>query len=169
MGIRGTLFLAAAFGKSVHVGVWEVFNSELVHNVFYEDGSLRDIYVFDTTVKDWQCIMDYFISAHVTNTFYVDGEPHSIPKLSTDIFLDRQFMWSIEYEGILFNTHFFGVTEIEFDVNPSDVKTADKANHVVMFMTKLAQLTNKAVVLTPENCPESPLFKLNSDGSLTIY
>lgn len=91
--------------------------------------------------------MDYFVSSNAPNTFHVDDELQLIPNESTEIFgktHNHHCMWSIEYQGILLNTHFFSDTEIEFDVNPSDVKTADNANHVVAFMTKLAQITKKS-------------------------
>ena len=75
---------------------------------------------------------------------------------------------SINTNGVLINCHFFSEDEIEFDIDPKEVKSKSKADDVFEFMKNLSKILVKESILTGENSPEYPLVTVNPDGTLII-
>ncbi|RTR26584.1 hypothetical protein EKG37_21180 [Robertmurraya yapensis] len=75
---------------------------------------------------------------------------------------------SININGVLINCHFFSVDEIEFNIDPKEVKSKYEANAVFEFMKNLSKILDKESILTGENSPEYPLVTVNPDGTLII-
>ena len=129
---------------------------------FSPDGSLRDIYIFDTTVEDWQAIVDRVRRADVTLRFFVDGETAQLPERVADVFAIQQRATPslrIETDGIGINCHFFARDEVEFDVDPREILGPAKLDVVVRFMKLLSETVRKAVVLTHENAPSAVILR----------
>jgi hypothetical protein len=77
----------------------------------------------------------------------------------------------------VFNSHctrfpeepFFTVEEIEFDIDPREVKGQQELNALFGFMRCLAQATDKEVVLTAENMREIVIFRASPGNAAIEY
>ncbi|MFJ7973690.1 hypothetical protein [Psychrobacillus sp. NPDC096389] len=148
--------------------------SEVLDNVFFNDGSLRDIYVLDVDLVDWQKFYDWIYLSRWEITLYKDGlETVNEIKNVIELFEEREnhsILLSIDIDGAaLINCHFFSKDEMEFDVNPIDIKSLNEANAVFGFMKKLSSVLDKEIFLTEENMPEHPLVTIKSDDALFIH
>src|SRR5262245_30449355 len=107
-----------------------------VRDEFAFDGSLRDIYVFGTSIADWQRMLDAFRSTGYTLTYFRADQPTGLPANAADAFpppeeCDRRL--SVRFAGVLANCHFFTVEEIEFDIDPREVKGQQELNALFGF------------------------------------
>jgi hypothetical protein len=125
-------------------------------------GSLRDIYVRDADLRDWQKVLDFLRNARFPLDFRIDGVPTDLPLAADDVLA----LWEraapalfIDLEGVRMASYFFAPDEIEFDLDPRDVVRPDQADRVLGFVQDLADLLGKPVLLTPENDPEHPLVR----------
>jgi hypothetical protein len=125
---------------------------------FYKDifapdkGSLLDVRVFDTTLQDWQSVLDY-LSAHYVIRYSENWVSKPLPSAEV-IWKKRQqvtVLLEIELSGFNVNAHFFVENEIEIDIRPEDVDSRDKTDSVFEFMTSLATVLGKEVFLVPEH------------------
>jgi len=126
---------------------------------FYVDGSLRDIYVQDTTVADWDVFLDA-VSSKITATF-VDGEPHPLPTQASEIFErsdGESFLLEINLGQVKMNSHFFTEEEIELDIDPSDVTSQTELDAIVDVLAVIGRALGRDVILTDENQPTSVWF-----------
>lgn len=145
---------------------------ETVRDEFTFDGSWRDIYVFRTTIADWQRMWDAIRSAGYGLTYFRAGHSAEIPTKVEDAFplpdeCDRRL--SVCFAGILANCHFFTTEEIEFDIDPREVQGQQQLNALLEFMRCLAQATDKDVVLTAENTREIVVFRVLPAKSVAEY
>jgi hypothetical protein len=76
---------------------------------------------------------------------------------------------SVWFAEVLANCHFFTAEEIEFDIDPRDVKGQRELNALFDFMRCLAQATDKDVVLTAENMPEIVIFRISPGQAAIQY
>jgi hypothetical protein len=143
---------------------------ETVRGEFVFDGSWRDIVVFGTDLTDWQRMLDGIRSAGYEFVYYRADEPTELPAKACDAFplsgeCDRRL--SVWFAGVLANCHFFTEEEIEFDIDPREVKGQRELDALFGFMRCMAKSVNKDVVLTAENMPEIVVFRLRP-GKLPI-
>ncbi|GAA0338166.1 hypothetical protein GCM10008967_30560 [Bacillus carboniphilus] len=143
--------------------------NEVLENVFFIDGSLRDIYVLDADKDDWQKFYDWVLANPWEILFYKDGQIAEYKeKVVTNIFKDKEngtiHLMSIKLNSVLINCHFFSEEELELDIDPKDVKDIRAASTVFDFMRELSINLDKESILTGENCPENPLVSVRSDG-----
>ena len=132
-----------------------------VERDFEWDGSLRDIYVFDTTLDDWQRMLERIRQGPHPYCFTVDSETCSMPPEAARIFALRNeacVCLSLTCAGMVLNCHFFGEEQIEFDLDPREVN-ADRWPALLGFLASLGELLGRDVVLTPENFPEGPIVR----------
>ena len=125
-----------------------------VAHEFTSDGSLRDIYVFPSTVSDWQSVLE-FVRHHSTDPSYtVDGEPAAWPASAADVFATRAHaspaLW-FRFGGIHFAAHFFTEAEVEFDFHPNDVRSQPDLDSLLSFLRQVGDLLAKPISVTPEN------------------
>ena len=133
------------------------------------DGSLRDIYVFDTGIDDWTLMLQLLKRKLYGMTFFLDGEVSTLPAEAGSIFAlgsQHACQLSVDLSGLLLNCHFFCLDQIEFDISPREVTDEAKFEAIICFMQNLASELNKTVVLTPENAPESVLFRATPGGAV---
>src|SRR5262245_50232653 len=145
---------------------------ETVRDEFAFDGSWRDIYVFGTTIADWQHTLDAIRSAGYRLTYFHAGQPTEMPSMAEDAFplpdeCDRRL--SVWFGDVLANCHFFTDEEIEFDIDPREVKGQKGLNALFGFMRCLAQATDKDVVLTAENMREIVIFRVSPGKAAIEY
>ncbi|NML64066.1 hypothetical protein HHL22_02505 [Hymenobacter sp. RP-2-7] len=145
---------------------WEKLRNE----IYYIDGSWRDIYVLDVNQKDWQQWTDYVNENYVIDWFAV-GCDNDI----TQERIDFEFIaskWNLGYypttariylAEIQINCHFFTDELIENDIDPSQIKSIDDHDRLVSYMKSISYLLNKEVILTAENIREAILIRINCD------
>ncbi len=139
---------------------------------FEPDGSLRDIYIQDATVEDWRVVVVRILDSGYRAELQLHGAAVPMPTEFEAVFggefdeNDRYFM-SFTVGDIALDCHFFTLTEIEFSFAPNDV-TKTSLRHLLAFMIDLGEATKKPVIMTPENYPQSPIYRYdNSDHRLT--
>lgn len=145
--------------------------NKVLDKVFFNDGSLRDIYVLEGDLSDWQKFYDWIRTSPWKILFYKDGKITAYEEKDVAKIFDEKenggiHLMSIDIKGVLINCHFFSVDELEFDIEPKKVKNVSQAIGVFGFMIKLSKILGKESILTLENCPEKPLVIVKSDGNL---
>jgi hypothetical protein len=147
---------------------WGTFAGE-----FYRDGSLRDIYVFNTRLRDWAnaaaFIVDQKYKVEFSGAWAQPRFPSDIAKLFPKGPESELTVLAIELSGVEVNCHFFSPNEIEFDLDPAEVSDPSKLDGVFNFMKGLANAVGKDVVLTPENMPQIEIFRCRHHGDLVEH
>ena len=143
---------------------------------FESDGGLRDIYVLDTTVADWQAAIDVLRNEVTGLIFNIGDETSELPIDATEIFygargepipvLNRSLYVPFG-EGVLV-CHFVGEYEIEFDLSPLDVND-ETLPQLVNFMRLLGKATGKPVLLTMENAQDLQIMRFEPSMGDVIY
>jgi hypothetical protein len=140
-------------------------------NAFIRDGSLRDLYVLDTTLQDWQRLLDFLRASDYPLRFGWDEET-VLPQEAAELFADRApagVLLRVDLGGPGLNCHFFREDEIEFDLDPRAVGGPSAAEAVFSFMRRVGQALNKPVRLTPENMCEAVLFEYEPTSDQVRY
>src|SRR6218665_833841 len=144
---------------------WE----NIKQNIYYSDGSLRDIYILNSTRADWKKWVNYINENYEVKFIYYNDEGKEIinDKINFQIVIDY---WGNNLDSVLnaeflinkviFKCYFFSDTEIENDICPNDVKDIEQHNSIVEYMKFISKLLNKEIMLTPENYKESLDYKL---------
>jgi hypothetical protein len=129
----------------------------LKEEVYYEDGSLRDIYVLDTSIEDWRKWSE-LINQKYKVRFY-DGR--------TEQWMDQvdfgtvDAHWAGEVEATSsavitvgtfeINCHFFVPDELENDIHPEEFQSLNHHNQLMEYLVAVSKHLNKKVLLTDEN------------------
>ncbi len=141
--------------------------------IFETDGALRDIYVQNTTISDWEKVVD-LLNSHYKLTFGVDNENLS-DKIDFDyvktMFADETGELetksaTIDLNGIIIKCYFFLKDQIEFDINPTEIKSEKELNVITEFMTSISSELKKQVTLCGENQPEFPFIKIDQTNGI---
>jgi hypothetical protein len=136
--------------------------------IFEPDGSWRDIYVQDVSVREWEKVID-FLNDNFSLSYDKTGQ------IDKDYVLNYLQSRSGEMESksvtislgkIKINCHFFLVQQIEFDLDPKEVNSLGDFELIESFMIKLSETLQKQVTLTGENNPEFPLFKVDAKNRI---
>jgi hypothetical protein len=134
---------------------------------FASDGALRDVYVLDGGLDEWNALLD--IARRVGGQFAVDGKATPLPGRAHDVFVTRESataLLSFNWGGIGFAAHFFVQDEVELDFVPKDVTGQERLDALCTLLRELATTTNKEVIVTPENYRQSPILRIGSSGSV---
>ena len=139
---------------------------------FYQDGSWRDIYVLRTTIEHWQWALDALRSSSFPMGYFRAGVESSLPPSAAEAFpesgrADR--LLSVDLHGPIANAHFFTETEIEFDLDPSQVFSQRELDAVLEFMQLLANATGRETILTPENQEHIQVFRVRPNDPNAEY
>jgi hypothetical protein len=121
---------------------------------FRPDGSLRDIYIEDTTEVDWAAVWGLLGAWTPEPVFKVDGDVQPMPAsavLAWKVARDHSTTVSFRTGDIEVILHFFTIDEIELDIDPAHVCTPEAAQLLETLMADLGAATGKAVLLTQEN------------------
>ena len=147
--------------------------SELYQIVFEDDGSLRDIFVLNTSGQDWQIMLDFLRQSSYSFEFTIDGTARELPDSAKTIFDLRQehsTQLCIDKQELIINSFFFTEEEIDFDIHPRDINTDDKVEHLLEFMRTISRLLHKEIILTPQMSETNPWYRFNPvTGNETWY
>ena len=138
---------------------------------FYQDGSLRDIYVHETHFEDWNRAAQFIAAQKYPLQFL--GEwyqlmfPEDLERLfPTGDLTDRPVL-GIDVGGVILMCHFFDPERIELDLMPKEVNGPERLDAIFDFLRGLASAVGKRVDLTEENVPDAVIFRA-LPGSSTI-
>jgi hypothetical protein len=134
---------------------------------FKPNGSLRDIYVFDTDLLDWQRVLDALRAWEPSPRLAIGGQPAMMPDKVEDVFVEARqqgALMSVEVSGALVNCHFFHHQDIEFDLDPREVTGPAQLEGFERFMSLLGQATGKPVIMTMENMPEAVILRYSPEA-----
>lgn len=135
------------------------------------DGALREVYLVETTMDEWQSVM----AALLAGPWPIELSTGHTARPSSDaldlrsIFdAEETSLMSVDVAGAIFNCHFFSKKEIEFDVWPTEV-TAENFDEVLSFLRLLGNAARRNVLFGDEGsaaagwfgyCRESGVFTL---------
>ena len=130
---------------------------EQVADAFLVDGSLRDIVVRGTTIRDWQWLLDQAAAGTWPSNYWEDGEPAVMPSSAAVLFEHTDIVSSrlAFYLGeILINCPTFWRPEMELDVDPRQIQTAQDFELLEGFVATMGRGLGKLVLLTYEMSPK---------------
>ena len=144
-----------------------------VAHEFEADGGLRDIYVLNTDLSDWQQVLDALRGRTPAPIYVVDHTPAPVPTRVEHVLAewehDRSPNLRFEVGGITLACHFFATDGMEFDFRPQDVAGMLQLQPILDFMREVGELTRKTVILTPENLKQSPIFRYEPGSQRVEY
>jgi hypothetical protein len=141
---------------------------QLKEKVYKVDGGFRDIYVLNTTKKDWQVWVDY-VTANYKTSFRVHETDETFDRIDFSILngywngmVENASIASVFLDNIQLNAHFFEEETIETDITPGEINSMEDHQRVLDFMTGLSNALGKKVILTPEWDPEIVLISVEN-------
>src|SRR5690606_2802792 len=73
---------------------------------------------------------------------------------------------TIDLSGIIVKCYFVLENQIEFDINPTEIKTELEFNKITDFMESISTKLEKQITLCGENQPEFPLIKIDTKNGI---
>lgn len=137
--------------------------------IFEPDGALRDIYVQDVTITDWEKLIDLLNNEYSYSYKFEDQEirdkfcKNDIVKIFDypTCELQSNALLIINVCGIDTYCHFFLINQLEFTIDPRDIESLSDYGKVEKFMLSLSEKLEKQVTLTFENLITLPLIKID--------
>ena len=139
---------------------------------FFWDGSVRDVYVFNTTEHDYDLLLDALEQWEYRLDFTIDGESALLPNSAWRLFdmqPDASPMLELHVGAVRVRCHFFCASEIELDVDPRDVQSQTDLNSLTNFIVRLGKIVDKNVYFSHENSAETPIFEYHAADHVLIY
>ncbi len=126
--------------------------------------SLRDIYVKNTTISDWENLIKLLNSKYILS-FGIDKKQIDIEYIKR-MFKDKtgempRQSASIYLKGVTVNCHFFIEEEIEFDLCAKEILSELEFNTLMDFMKSISLELGKEIILCDENDAECPIIKID--------
>jgi len=145
---------------------WQEIRDEL----YYIDGSWRDIYIQNTTKEDWRLWSAYVNEHHKVK--WLNGKTNTTEdRIDFDVILE---FWNgnhdfcsiarVFIDTLQINAHFFTHSEIENDIDPREFNGIEDHIRLVKYLADLSDLLRKEVIITPENEPDVVLLKVMGKG-----
>ncbi|GAB3714000.1 hypothetical protein GCM10027592_53470 [Spirosoma flavus] len=138
--------------------------------VYQCDGSLRDLYVLNTTQEDWQ---KWFrlINESYSVEFY-DGQTERVETIiDSDLAIeyldgkiDSLVSATIKLGAVIVKCYFFADQEIENDIDPREVTSIDDHIRLVDYIIAVSKCLNKPVIQTEENSQDMILIIADNDN-----
>ena len=144
------------------------YNWENINWIFKPDGTLRDMYIQNTSIEDWVKVIDLLNSEYNLKYFSENkiDKGHVLKYLEDETGEVECSTVSIEIENIKINCHFFLIGQIEFDIDPTEIKIKSDFEQVFSFMKLISSTLKKQITLTGENDANFPLVKINSEENI---
>lgn len=134
-----------------------------VKNVFERDGSLREIYVFDTNEDDWEKFLAYLKAGPYILHFEIGGCPSAVPDYGEirAVSHDTLVLLTVDPGGLHLNCISFAPSEIELDLWPTDIAGPEALCRLLDFVRAVGNLLGKPIIITPEGEPDIPLISFD--------
>src|SRR5215211_7135029 len=133
---------------------------KIKEEIYYWDDSWRDIYVLHTTQGDWNSWMD-LVNHNYSVQFY-NGQTQQ-----TETAIDKKAVFDyqehktdlassavVKVAQITVSCRFFSIQQIENDIDPREITTAEKHQELMDYLKAMSKRLNKPVLLTAENQPD---------------
>ncbi len=134
-----------------------------IKSEFDVDGSLRDIYVENTTENQWNHFINEISSSNFQITFTHGGVTKKLPNNFQDIKkLQEENPTTLAIlldNNILVHCHFFIISEIELDITPEHINDENGYNAMLSFINWLSSILDHIVILTHENAKDMVILK----------
>ena len=135
---------------------------------FARDGALRDIYVFQTTVADWQQALDTVRSTATAIQYRCGEQPLPLPStFGSPSEFGRLLTFRIGSIGLA--CHFFHDADIEFDFRPHELTGQTDLDDLLHFVRRLGDSIGKPVIVCPENSPDYAFLRYDPQSLSTSY
>ena len=136
--------------------------------LYYEDGSLRDIYILNTSKEDWK-----IWSNLVNEKFKVEFFNGRTQRSENSIEIEEVFrFWdfpdefattnsaTINLGKVIIKCYFFIESEIENDIDPREVKEDADHQAIMDYLLTIKEALKKKVIVTPEMAKEIILLEI---------
>jgi hypothetical protein len=141
---------------------------ELRQGVYEVDGSWRDLCVLDANREDWAKWIAY-VNQHYPVKWaaedYGDGETLTAIEAG---YIDQRWQagaWgSVFLEQVQLNCHFFQESEIENDIDPSEIVSMEDHERLMAYAVAISMTLGKEVVLTAESFHEDEGVSIRING-----
>ena len=133
---------------------WEECTAE-----FEFDGAWLDIYVLETTAKDWNLFLKSLPAWSYSLSCAIDGLDSDVPstfEAASQVSQTKAIALYIDIGPVALKSHSFTATQIEVDIDPREVTGEQQFDAILGYMRNVGTLLKKSVVLTPENEIGSP-------------
>lgn len=139
---------------------------------FIPDGAWRDIYILKGSSAVWESVWLLLKNDPDALEFWIDGEPGEPPNTIGDIFdlkSSHELFARYKLDSISLNCHFFSIDEVEFDLDPQEVFSEQKATILAGFLETLGRTTSQRVILTHENLRDLVIAQYDSATDRVIW
>jgi hypothetical protein len=138
---------------------------------FIWDGALRDVYVLETAIDDWECVIgglagESRVAASAITPSSLEGFKSVREIFQFVAATDLAPTLHVNWLGIDINCHFFCDWEIEFDIDPRQINDEQHLDALVNFMNYLWERTRKEVILTWENDKDAWFIRVDAPTGL---
>jgi hypothetical protein len=140
-----------------------------------DDGSLRDLLVLDTTIADWDLVLEHLRASGRSLRFSRDQRETPLPAQAAEIFALREqeaTLLVVEVAGMQLHSHFFWREAIDFDLERREVTSKQRYQALLAFMLELGEVTGKRVVLAAEGAEPgrfAPWFDLPAGATWPTF
>jgi hypothetical protein len=136
----------------------------LKEKVYFVDGTLRDIMVYNMNQQLWEKWIKYvndeyslefrsFSNSLILN--YIDIN------LVKDEWAGKEFFYAIiDINGISVRCYFNSINILEHDFYPQEVTTEQKHNELMQYLISSSKLLEKEIIITPEMQNEDILMSI---------
>jgi len=129
-------------------------------NIRSWDGSLRDLYIPNTTLDDWDRLLNFLRDCRFELAYSLDGRPAPVPGRASEAFRrEESGLLACRLGRMTLNCHFFCPEEIEFDLDPREIDSPAELSRLEQFMSEIGSLLRKEVRLSDENCRDEALCR----------
>jgi len=145
---------------------WQIIKEE----IYYQDGSWRDIYVLGTTWEDWrkwillvnQTYQVKFYNGLTQQTeIGINTEAvHSYLTGKTDLTNSA----TVKLGAITIKCYFFTDQEIEIDIDPREIVSIEDHNLFIEYMTTVSICLNKPVIMTAESSQDTIYILIDGEN-----
>ncbi|UXE68881.1 MAG: hypothetical protein KA713_10110 [Chryseotalea sp. WA131a] len=141
----------------------------LKNKIYFEDGSLRDIYVFGTDIHDWRKWADLMNEKYKVE-FYDAKTELTKDKIDfgtvEECWTQKDREWitaTIKLGAVNIRCHFFIDSEIENDIDPRELKSLDDHSNVLKYLRDISVTLDKDVFVTTENTEDDKLISVREN------
>jgi hypothetical protein len=128
---------------------------------FAWNGSWNDIYVLDTDARDWDRLLGAIKSSDYSPTYSVEGAPSALPENFDEAATGGAHLVLTLTSGFTIDCHFFTDDEIEFSVDPREVRGPHEFEALLSFIAHVGRTVGKKVRLTPGNDSHLPFVEFD--------
>jgi hypothetical protein len=126
----------------------------LLREAFEVDGSLRDLVIPGASVGTWDAALTALRALVAETGTRIETDPDPLPTTTAGILAlaeSESVAMHISAGPMELHAHFFDASEVELDLDPAHIGSAEDAAVVLDTIIRLAWATGREVLLTPEN------------------